>query len=229
VEIRNTSVTEEYELQLKQQHERGLCTTPQFDDATKTWLWCQNRQHTRGRRKKCLDCLAASDDLNERLLAQGFCKCKLDHPAGRGCPDRFLREGRIHLISEEQSRWYWKQILTANGKIDPFDPNLTRGQRAYVTRWANNLFALFLNPPSQLADIDVFVRRYVTNKRKISRTQRNWAIVIATFHYSMWNDPKLDLKGKVQLAQSKAIKDGMDAARLAGRLPGRPRKTKIGR
>jgi hypothetical protein len=226
MEIRNTSVTEEYELQRKQQCKRGLCTMAQFDDATKTWLWCQNSQHTRGKKKKCLRCLSASDDLNERLVAQGFCNCKLDHPAGRGCPDRFLREGLVHLISKEQVDWYKMQLLTNDGKINIYsDEPDTPAEEAYMRHFLNTYYDLISTPPPSLAKLNRAIRQ-LRPTRGMTRRQRNLRIVVAAEFYRMWNDPELDLKKKARLAHSQMIKDGMEAARFVGRNPGRPRITK---
>lgn len=76
-----------------------------------------------------------------------------------------------------------------------------------------------------MADFEKYVRR-LTVRREMSRDQRNWMIIVATMYHDMWGNPELDLKKKVQIARSQAIKDGMNAARLEGRSPGRPRNQK---
>lgn len=222
VALAGASATETLDNQLKKQHKQGLCTTLRFDTAAQKWLYCTNKQHRRGRKKKCLDCLKSSGDLNERLIAQGFC-CKLDHPVGRGCPDRFLREGRFHLIDQEQVDWYWNKILTAEGPVEAENPSdLPPSQLEYLICCAISLSALLSHPPT-MSRFKRMVRCRIASKRRMTRIERDWFIVLGATYADMWRDPELNLKRQARLKLSQAIKNSMEAARLAGRHIGRPR------
>jgi hypothetical protein len=138
-----------------------------------------------------------------------------------------LREGFVHLISKEQVDWYKMQLFTNDGQIAiNCDEPLTRAEETYMLHFLNTYRDLMSTPPPSLATLNRVIRQLIP-RRGMTRRQRNLRIVVAAEFYDMWNDPELDLKKKAQLARSQMIKDGMDAARLLGRNPGRPRITKM--
>lgn len=227
MEARNPSSKEQWRIQRAEQHKRGLCTSSRFDAETQQWVWCQNPQHPRGRKQKCIDCLRASKNLNEQLIAEGYCRCKQNHPVGHDCPDRLLREGRIHLITPEQAQWYHTELLTAGGRIDLTKSPLTSWEQKHLSHFIGMFSFFCANPPRNLA---AFVKAYRSLNHirgRLTRTQRNWLILGATICFNNFSNEGLNLQQKIKEKNSQMVKDGMRLAALAGKKAGRPKKQRI--
>jgi hypothetical protein len=213
-------LSDQYQLQFREQHKRGLCTTSHFDTAQQKWVWCQNPQYERGRKRKCHACLASSNNENERLIAQGYCKCKLDHPVGRGCPYRFLREARIDKITKEQADWSWLQFATFYGQLD----FVTSPVKKHFEKFPAMIPDLHWRPPSK-QEFNDFVWFHLREK-KVSRIECDLLIYLGFTYQEMWASRDWTLKEKGELARSRKIKYGMAEAWQAGIFVGRPPKSR---
>lgn len=212
-------------IQAKAQHARGLCTTATYDEDKQDWIWCQNPQLVGGRKRKCKACLQASGKVSDILLSEGICRCKQNHPLGHDCPDRLLREGRIHLITEEQAQWYHMELLTNGGKIDvrSHDP-LTTSEQRHVNNFAKNFGFFASTVPKSLKTFVKSYRSLNSIKGRLNRTQRNWLILGAHLCFNNFTNKKLDLQTLIKRQLSESIRKGMQGAALSGRRAGRPRK-----
>jgi hypothetical protein len=195
-----------YNQELRHQISRRLCTVSHIDPSIGVRVWCQKPQHNRGKKKKCLACLLSSPHQNERLIAQGYCKCKQGHPVGRGCPDRYLLEGKAHLITEEQWNWYWKRLLTNDGRYDlnsreELSVEQEKHMRGVLQRWTD----FILHPPPSMKMFYKIVRTIKTPLR----VQRDWLIVIAVLYSRMWKDAELNLARRFRESKSQEISQGM--------------------
>lgn len=210
--------SEQYQVELKKRRKRGLCTMTYFDETLQGWVWCPNLQHERGRKGKCRNCLAQSTNENERLIAQNYCKCKLDHPPGRGCPYRFLHEIRFDKITDDQAAWCWRRFVTFDGKLD-FEYT---GVREHFEKFPESILEMDWRPIS-IEDFDLFVWDRL-HTSKVTRLECDLLIFWGVKYHKMWTDSTLNLPKRVKEELSKKIKQGMGGVRQKGVSVGRPQK-----